>query len=204
MQIDPTKITNFDRTDSELQAFALFAVFCAGKNSDYASRCLARLLHKCDSTPFEYLRELGEVGIHNALVASKIGQYGRLTKAVMGLLELNLATCSLEDLMAVHGCGPKTSRFILVHSRKDCRHGILDCHILKFLKENGCEDAPQQTPTSNKQYLELEKKFLFIAERLVPCMSIADIDLILWMRYSNRLDNDLPFSNSLLPTEVAD
>lgn len=190
MQIEPTKITNFARTDAELQAFALFSLFCAGKNSDYASRCLARLLHKCDSTPFEYLRELGEVGIHNALVASKIGQYTRLTKAVMGLLNLDLRTCSLEDLMGVHGCGPKTSRFILVHSRKDCEYAILDCHLLKYMRDKGCTQAPQNTPTNYKLYLELEKAFLYHAKIDFPCMSVADIDLILWMRYSGRLDND--------------
>lgn len=189
MQIDPKNITNFSRTDAELQAFALFAIFCAGKNSDYASKCLARLLHKCDSTPFEYLRGLGETGIHNALVASKIGQYTRLTKAVMGLLNLDLATCSLDDLMAVHGCGPKTARFFLLHSRPNIECAVLDVNILKYLRET-FEGAPSSTPTRMTDYAKWEYRFLQIAKNDFPHMSIADIDLILWMRYSRRLDND--------------
>jgi hypothetical protein len=190
MQIDPTKITNFQRTDAELQAFALFGLFCAGKNSDYAARCLARLLNKCDSTPFNYLRELGEIGIHNALVASKIGQYHRLTKALMALIELDLRTCSLSDLTSVFGIGAKTARFFLVHSRPNCDHAILDVHVLKFLRDNGVEDAPEQTPTNHKKYLELEKKFLYLAKIRFPFMSIADIDLIIWQHYSGRLHHD--------------
>lgn len=41
--IDPTRITNFERTDNELQAFALFALLVAGKNSDVTARFF--LLH---------------------------------------------------------------------------------------------------------------------------------------------------------------
>lgn len=200
MQIDPTKITNFNRTDSELQAFALFAIFCAGKNSDYASKCLARLLHKCNSTPFEYLRELGEGGIHNALVASKIGQYGRLTRAVVGMLKLDLKTCSLEDLMAVHGCGPKTSNFILVHSREGYEGCVLDTHILAWLRANGVEDAPKSTPQNMEKYKELSQKWLYLSKIKYPHLSAADRDLLVWMSQSGRLDNDtvepiLPFES---------
>ena len=74
MQIKPIEITNFSRTSAELQSFFLFGLFCAGKNSDYASKCLAKLLHNNEGeTPFKILKNLGEIGIHNALVASKIG-----------------------------------------------------------------------------------------------------------------------------------
>lgn len=188
--IDPTNITNFSRTDAQLQAFWLFGAFCAGKNSDYASKCLAKLLSKCgNQTPFEYLRSLGNVAIHNALVAAKIGQYARLTRFIEESIQLDLRTASLQDLMGVFGIGPKTARFFLLHSRPDCECAVLDCHILKFLRENSV-DAPQQTPTNQKQYIELEKKFLFIAKLQFPQMSVAQIDLMLWMKYSGRLEND--------------
>jgi thermostable 8-oxoguanine DNA glycosylase len=190
MQIDPTKITNFNRTDAELQAFWLFGAFCAGKNSDYAARCLSRMLRNCTTTPFEHLRELGETGIHNALVAARIGQYARLTRFIMESLELDLRNASLEDLMRVFGIGPKSARFFLLHSRPNCECAVLDCHILKYLRDSGVEYVPDQTPTSRNKYLDLEKKFLFFVKRDFPFMSIADIDLMLWMKYSNRLDND--------------
>jgi len=188
--IDPMNITNFSRTDAQLQAFWLFGAFCAGKNSDYASSCLAKLLSKCgNQTPFEYLRSLGSVAIHNALVAAKIGQYARLTRFIEESIQLDLRSASLQDLMGVFGIGPKTARFFLLHSRPDCECAVLDCHILKFLRENSV-DAPQQTPTNQKQYIELEKKFLFIAKLQFPQMSVAQIDLMLWMKYSGRLDKD--------------
>jgi thermostable 8-oxoguanine DNA glycosylase len=188
--IDPKKITNFSRTQAELQSFFLFGLFCAGKNSDYAAKCLARLLaNRTGDTPFQILKELGETGIHNALVASRIGQYGRLTKAVMDAVDLDLSTCTLEELMKVHGVGQKTARFFLLHTRPNCQCAVLDTHILKWLRDNQV-DAPQNTPTSVKQYKDLEEKFLFLANANFPFMSIADVDLTLWMKYSGRLDDD--------------
>jgi thermostable 8-oxoguanine DNA glycosylase len=188
--IDPKKITNFSRTQAELQSFFLFGLFCAGKNSDYAAKCLAKLLHTIEGeTPFEVLKNLGEIGIYNALCASRIGQYNRLTKAVMSAVNLDLATCTLEELMKVHGVGQKTARFFLLHTRPNCQCAVLDTHILKWLRDNQV-DAPQNTPTSVKQYKDLEEKFLFLANANFPFMSIADVDLTLWMKYSGRLDDD--------------
>lgn len=187
--ITPKNITNFSRTTHELQSFFLFGLFCAGKNSDYASKCLSRLLSKDKDEPFKILKTLGEIGIHNALVASRIGQYSRLTKGIMQALDLDLATCSLEDLMNIHGVGPKTARFFLLHTRPNYECAVLDTHILKFLRDHQV-DAPKNTPTNYKQYLDLEKKFIYLAKINFPSMALADIDLTLWMKYSGRLDED--------------
>ena len=56
--IDPKDITNYNRTDNELQTFWLFCILVAGKNSDTTSRLLTRLLSSKpkDQTPFEYIR----------------------------------------------------------------------------------------------------------------------------------------------------
>jgi thermostable 8-oxoguanine DNA glycosylase len=198
MQIEPTKITNFNRTDAELQAFWIFGCVVAGKNSDYAARVMSRLLSKCNTTPFEYLRELGEIGIRNALVASKSGNYTRITRFIMESMDLDLRTATLDQLLAVHGIGNKTARFFLLHTRPNIEVAVLDVHILKYMKEKGCTLAPTQTPTSSKLYAELEKAFLYHAKLDFPCMSIADIDLLLWMRYSGRLENDTSEPQSLV------
>lgn len=187
MQITPTDITNYNRTDAELQAFWLFGAFCAGKNSDYASKCLSRLLHKCENNPFDYLKSLGEVGVHNALVAAKIGQYGRLTKFVMQSLELDLRTATLDQLLNVHGIGSKTARFFLLHTRPNLDYAVLDTHILKYVAEKG-HDVPKQTPTNKSLYAKIEKTFIYHARIDFPYMSIADIDLMLWGKYSGRLE----------------
>ncbi len=191
MSIDPKRITNFDRTDAELQAFWLFGAFCAGKNSDYAARCLSRLLYNIgEKNPFDYLRELGEAKIHNALVASKIGQYNRLLKFVLQSLELDLRNATLDQLMAVHGIGPKTARFFLLHTRRDCAYAVLDTHILKYLRDCGI-DAPEQTPTNRLVYSHLETVFLHFSRTHFPHMATADVDLTLWMKYSGRLEKDV-------------
>ena len=190
--VDPKNITAFNRTDAELQAFWLFSLFVAGKNSDYASQRLSRLLLKArwnEQNPFDYLRELGETGIHNALVAAKIGQYGRLTKAVTQSLSLDLRTATLQDLMNVYGCGPKTARFFLLHSRPQCECAVLDTHILAWMRSKGV-GAPAATPSGEK-YLFLERMFLNMAQAEFPHMSIAQIDLLLWMKQSNRLEESL-------------
>lgn len=196
--ITPTQITNYNRSESELQSFWLFGAFCAGKNSDYASACLSRLLAKCgDQTPFDYLKSLGETGIHNALVAARIGQYARLSRFVMESLDLDLKNATVNELMDVFGIGPKTARFFLLHTRPNQSLAVLDTHILKYLKDKGL-NVPDNTPSNKKKYEELEKQFIFFAHSDFPHMNLADIDLMLWMKYSGRLDNDsvepaLPF-----------
>jgi hypothetical protein len=69
--IQPTQITNFNRSEGELQAFWIFCIMVAGKNSDFAARVVSKLLsqHK-DQNPFAYIRRLSPNGLHNALVAS--------------------------------------------------------------------------------------------------------------------------------------
>ncbi len=207
MQIDPTKITNFNRTDSELQAFWIFGCIVAGKNSDYAAKVLARLLNRCDTTPFEYFRDLGEAGIRNALVAARSGNYTRITRFIVESLDLDLRTASKDQLMKVFGVGPKTVRMFLLHTRPNVECAVLDTHILKYLAEKK-QCVPSQTPSSLKQYDELEKDFLYYAKVDFPFMSIADIDLMLWMKYSGRLDNDivepeLPASSALTLEDVS-
>ena len=184
--ITPTDITNFSRTASELQEFFIFALFCAGKNSDYASECLDRILsQKTETSLFEWFKTLEENEIRDVLVEARIGQYNRLTKAIMQAANLDLNKCSLEDLTDIYGVGPKTARFFLLHTRKNYTCAVLDTHILKFLRDNQV-DAPKNTPTNLTKYKNLEQQFIDIATKKFPSMTLADIDLNLWMEYSGR------------------
>lgn len=197
MQIDPKNITNFSRTDSELQAFWIFGCIVAGKNSDYAARVVTKLLQKAqwtERTPFEYFRELGEDGIRNALVSAKSGNYTRITRFIMESLMLDsitgLKNASLDELMSIHGIGPKTARFFVLHTRPNVECAVLDVHILKYLKER-FPDAPSQTPSRITEYAKWEYRFLQTAKQDFPFMSMADIDLMLWVKYSGRLEKGL-------------
>jgi len=200
LTVNPTDITDFNRDTNQLESFWLFCMFVAGKNSDYASRCLTRLIHAAklgqdigEEGVFNYFKSIGQVGVHNALVASKVGQYVRLTKGIMQSLDLDLRTCTLDDLLAIHGVGNKTARFFLLHTREGCDYAVLDTHILAWLRDNGVEDAPKNTPTCSEKYKELEKKFRYLSRLYYPYLSDAQIDLVIWSERSGRMDVDEAF-----------
>lgn len=183
--INPTQITDFNRTTAQLQAFWVFCIVVAGKNSDYAASVIAKLLNRGKDDPFVYFRSLGEYGVRNALVAAKTGQYDRISRAINESLDLDLSTCTFEDLMKIFGVGPKTAQFFLVHSRDGYEGVILDTHILKYLRDKGFE-APEQTPQNMEKYNALSKQFLYISAIDYPILSAAQRDLIIWRKYSGR------------------
>jgi len=181
----PTSITNFERTDSELQEFWIFCLFVAGKNSDVAARKTSEFLsERGDLTPFEYLSLMNMQAL---LQVHKIGQYSRMERALAASLSLDLRNDPLERLMGVYGIGPKTARFFLLHSRKQCRCAVLDTHILKWINALGVA-CPKVTPTSVKEYERLETEFLNLAGTYHPSLSIADLDLLLWGTISGRME----------------
>ena len=202
---DPKNITDFNRNTDELQAFWLFCMFVAGKNSDWASRCLKKLVDTADKGTFEgifkYFKSIGEVGVHNALVANKVGQYTRLTKGIMQSLDLDLRTCSLQDLLNIHGVGNKTARFFLLHTRRNCDYAVLDTHILAWMRDHGVENAPKSTPTNLKVYEELENRYRILSRLHYPHLSNAQIDLLIWTKQSGRLSDDLNLRRARLNYE---
>jgi len=195
--IDPTNITDFSRDTNQLEAFWLFCMFVAGKNSDYASRCLSKLIHGMSKRGydgiFNYFKDLGRDGIHNALVANKVGQYTRLTKGVMQSLDLDLANCTLDDLLKIHGVGNKTARFFLLHTREGCDYAVLDTHILAWLRSHGVEEAPKTTPTDNRLYRLIENRFRCLSRLAYPFLSDAQIDLLVWSEQSGRISSEEVF-----------
>tara|TARA_R100000963_G_scaffold33514_1_gene25923 strand:+ start:767 stop:1441 length:675 start_codon:yes stop_codon:yes gene_type:complete len=200
LAVNPTDITDFNRDTDQLEAFWLFCMFVAGKNSDYASRCLTKLIHAAklgqdigEYGVFNYFKSIGEVGVHNALVANKVGQYGRLTKGIMQSLDLDLLNCTLDDLLNIHGVGNKTARFFLLHTREGCDHAVLDTHILAWMRSHGVPDAPKNTPTCSKKYRELEKQFRYLSRLKFPYLSDAQIDLLIWSDQSGRISGEEVF-----------
>ena len=157
MTIDPKNITNFNRNKLELQAFWIFCVLVAGKNSDIASRKLSQLMSRANDDLFQYFKDLG-VGLHNFLVANKVGQYNRITKAITDSLDLDLVNDSLERLLKVYGVGNKTARFFLLHT----------------------------TPQDEKKYKQIESLFFYYKAIYFPNVSTAQADLLIWTEMSGR------------------
>lgn len=155
----------------------MFCIMAAGKNAYQTAEKLKRFLWHWDN-PFAMLTWMiqeSDAGLMYYMKMYKLGQYNRLQSAFTGILRLDLTTCSVADLEAIKGIGPKTARFFIVHSRPNQNYAILDTHILSYMRDKGIE-TPKTTP-SGKKYLELEQKFL----SLVPeGMSVADFDLQIW------------------------
>lgn len=196
--IDPKKITNYNRTDAQLEEFLLFCIMVAGHNAQTTAKTLDKLLaraYRHDAnlgitndfimSPFKYLQLViedidnkGKTTLNQWLAHFSVGCYNRVARTIKELLsaKLNLRECSVSELEAIHGIGPKTSRFFITHSRKDQRFAILDVHILSFMRERGL-NAPKSTP-SGKKYALLEKEFLKMVD--ASGMSPADFDLMIW------------------------
>lgn len=188
--IDPKNITDYNRSDYELELFWLFCLFVAGKNADVASKKLDHLLENITpwQTPFEYLRG---IDIFNTLVSIKSGQYNRLVRAINESLHLNLKECTLEDLTNIYGVGPKTARFFLLHTRENCEYAVLDTHILRWIRNHeGYEDAPKDTPQNTVEYEKWSNIALQLMNEEYRGISLADADLLIWTEMSGRLNNE--------------
>jgi thermostable 8-oxoguanine DNA glycosylase len=180
-KIDPDNVTKFDATFEELELQILFWICAAGKNGHTSARCLNDFLsYFCKKnnkiSPFEIIASVDNLPFE--LKRFGIGCYNNKAKTISELLgrKLNLKTCSLEQLENIWGMGPKTARCFLIHSRRYQKLAGLDRHILRFLKDNGYE-VPKNSP-NKKQYAELEKIFLGIAEKTNK--TISELDLEIW------------------------
>ena len=188
--IDPKDITNYSRTDVELESFWIFCILVAGKNSDTTSRLVTKLLkNRGDKTPFEFIRSLKLTELRNYLVANKTGQYDRIRKALFFSAKLDLRTCTRDDLMDIHGVGPKTARFFLLHSREFCDEVVLDTHILNWMRVKcDIKDAPKNTPQVPEKYAKYAGLCKYLMETHYPGLTLAQADLMIWTDMSGRLD----------------
>lgn len=183
--IDPFNVTNYNRTTAELQEFWLFCLCVAGKTASTQAKLLDGFLKASrldEDTPFQVIQSLvDDDDLLPMVQLSRLGQFNKLAKAFEQSLTLDLKTCTVEQLEAIHGCGPKTARFFLLHSRKGARVAALDTHILKHLNAHGIK-APATTPSSKKEYRRLEAEFLKLAD--AAKMDSADYDLMIWKHYT--------------------
>ena len=194
--VDPTKITNFDRTHSELEELILFCVCAAGHNAVSSAKALQifldRLDHYNDGSPFQKIKYLDRWPNYKDLISNFMKYAGigcnswkfkARTFYELATSNLDLKACSLEDLESIHGIGRKTSRFFMLHTRPNMQCAVLDTHILKHMRDKGY-DVPKNTPASKKSYALIESQFLKLAHE--SGQSVADFDLSLWVLYSSR------------------
>lgn len=185
LKIDPHLITNYDRNKYQKESFLLYCIVAAGKTAKVQASKLNGFLEGI-TRPFNYIKELAEgKQLYNYLVKSKLGQYKRIEESFKKVVDLNLDSVTVDELVRVKGIGPKTARFFVMHSRKDERVATLDVHILKWLREQGVENVPSQTPQNSLTYNRLEKAFLELAEKMGR--KPAELDLQIWREKSQKV-----------------
>ena len=184
--IDPKNVTNFNRSDEDLEEFALFSVCVANKDADViASKVHAMLSGRNDGeTPFDFLRRMGS-SLLPTLVEHKLSPYSQRLVALNGMLGQNLRMCTKDDLLGVPYIGPKTARFFLLNSRPDMDLAVLDGHMMRLLRWHGITKL-KQAPTQEKQYAQLEGEYRKFRQRCCPDITPAEFDLIVWRSMSGR------------------
>lgn len=186
--INPEKITNYNLEANELEEVILFWVCAAGKNGTTMSRLLNKLLTTIGafefSSIFNTLKTYSVWELAIELREHGIGCYNQKARTIIELVnaDLDLQTCTAEDLEQIYGIGMKTSRCFILHSRKDAAYAGIDTHMLKHLRERGVDNVPKTTPSSKKQYKRLELEVLRLSKE--AGISPADYDLQIWNTYA--------------------
>jgi thermostable 8-oxoguanine DNA glycosylase len=186
--INPFNVTNFNYSEAELQEFLVACIAVAGKTAKTMFPKTHQLLWESTytlETPFKTLINMGD-NLGNELRRVGMGKYNILENALHYIPRdnsLNLKSCTPEDLEKFKGIGMKTSRFFIVHSRPTTDLAILDRHILRFLREKGYANIPDNTPTQ-KDYIRIEKYFLDEAKKIGK--SVADLDLDIWKSFARQ------------------
>lgn len=182
--IDPSDVIDFERDDKQLELFWLFSCVVAGKTAATQARLLDKFMSSVPGEgPFDKLRRIGKEKMLDAIKASRLGQFNRLSQTFLQSLSLNLRTCSLDELEAIHGVGPKTARMFVMMTRPRQRVAALDTHVLKHLRAHGI-DAPKATPPAGRRYRELEQAFIALADK--AGMPVAEYDLGVWKDYAKH------------------
>ncbi|MFA5048262.1 MAG: hypothetical protein WC516_04540 [Patescibacteria group bacterium] len=134
-----------------------------------------------------HISELLELNITDMVLyklrETKTGNYNKINKCLRELVcsNINLRTCSVEDLEKIYGIGPKTARFFILWTRPNAKCAALDVHVLRWLGKQGYK-VPKSTP-NGKQYKELEQAFLDEADKLN--MTPSELDKKIWVGSSN-------------------
>lgn len=188
--IDPSNITNFNRTDAELEEFALFAPAVAGKTAKIQALKLDNLLSNLrakygEGSSFDVVkRAVADDSLEKEMRVVKLGKYSTLVPCyrAMSLVDRSgkhwLRTVDVETLKKYPGIGNKTARFFVMHSREDTEVATLDTHVLSWMDENLDVNVHERAPRSDQEYERLEHRFLQECER--RGRHPAHLDLEIW------------------------
>lgn len=179
----PDIVTNYKRDDFELEAFALFSLLTANKPAhrmaDITNRIVEAHWFQNKVGVITALKRYELQSLKALLKLYKTGQYNRIAGAIKRMPESAdlraLPVTTLERIM-----GKKTSRFFILHSRKNAECVPLDTHILRWLRINGV-NAPKNTPSTKTPYEYFEHQALRLFDLYFKGWATADVDLHVWI-----------------------
>ncbi len=194
-------MTRYDLSRNELEETILFSVLVAGHNAMSTAKSLNGFLRCIGwkpnrnwkmNSPFECIRRWDTRcgpgttwnGLEHALKDNGLGCFNLRARTFRLLVAsgIDLTACTPQELEVFPGIAEKTSRFFILHTRKDARVAALDTHMLKYLNAVGIE-APKATPRG-KKYQKLETDFIALADKAE--MTVADFDLMIWNYYAGH------------------
>jgi endonuclease III len=203
-----TEVTNFERTKHELEEFLIFSICVAGKTADTIAPRVTTWMQQlkvCKSYgPFDRIRKLHVNEVAMQLRKLGIGCFMGKAAAIHAVANQgwNLRKVTVSQLQGILGIGPKTARFFVLHSRNEpC--GVLDRHVLRFLREDwNIGDVPQETPAEGPTYERLEGIFLELYDRYYKDLypTLAEFDFAVWQYYQQKakepVKKDGPYESS--------
>jgi thermostable 8-oxoguanine DNA glycosylase len=186
--IDPFNITDYTRTDAQLEEFLLFGILVAANHAPTVAKKLDAMLSEINghSQPFAALaRYRKKHGSLLPLLAKHPVRFFRQKSLFLeDLLDkqanLNLRTATPAQLETVKGVAEKTSRFFILHSRPHARVAALDTHVLSFLTDLGYLEPGEPRP-KGARYRYLQDVFLTLADE--SGQTPAAFDLSIWKTY---------------------
>jgi len=193
--IDPNDVTDTARSGRQLEEFLLFCIVVAGKNADQQTRKLEAFLQ--GGEPFAFIRSLGaNGGVEERLERVRLGKYRLLGESFRQVARagIDLRKCPWEELTQFPGIGIKTAKFFVLHSRPGAMHGVLDTHVLGWMRERLAAagvrrpEVPRHSPQDRAAYAFWETVYFGlvlarVAERgAAPPEPVnwAQVDLDLW------------------------
>ncbi len=137
-EVDPSNVTNPARPTG-LEEFLLFLRRGWPARTRSRPPKLDRIPRPQEAVASTSGRESDREGMLDARLRQvRLGKYALLARSFreLALSGADLRRCAWEDLTRFPGIGIKTAKFFVLHSRPGQMHGVLDTHVLGWMRDH--------------------------------------------------------------------
>lgn len=133
----------------------LIASMLTRRTTIKSTRKAWRALQDRGLTTFKALLNTSPEELTELLKSAGYPWHNLICKTLQQKIPFNLDTCTIDDLLKLHGVGPKIASLYLRESR-GLDLPVIDTHVMKFLKEQGYKFSNYQE--ASDCFIELAKK----------------------------------------------